>query len=82
MLVRRFLVVVSCLMVTTLGAEIKRERREATFGALIGGISSPFINFKQGILNLLGGSNAQEKNAAKRNKKPLVYGTADMTSPY
>ena len=23
-----------------------------------------------------------QKNTAKRNKKPLVYGTADMTSPY
>ena len=22
------------------------------------------------------------KNTAKRNKNPLVYGTADMTSPY
>ena len=22
------------------------------------------------------------KNTAKRNKKPLIYGTADMTSPY
>jgi hypothetical protein len=22
------------------------------------------------------------KNTAKRNKKPLVFGTADMTSPY
>ena len=24
----------------------------------------------------------KQKNTAKRNKKPLVYGTADMTSPY
>jgi hypothetical protein len=23
-----------------------------------------------------------KKNTAKRNKKPLVYGTADMTFPY
>ena len=23
-----------------------------------------------------------KKNTAKRNTKPLVYGTADMTSPY
>jgi len=71
MLVRRFLplVAVSCLMVTTLGAEIKRERREATFGALVGGIASPFINFKQGFLNLLGGSNAQKK-PAKQVPKP------------
>ena len=56
-------------MVTTLGAEINRERREATFGALIGGIASPFINFKRGILNLLGGSNAQKK-PAKQVPKP------------
>ena len=27
-------------------------------------------------------SKTYKKNAAKRNKKPLVYGTVDMTSPY
>ena len=27
-------------------------------------------------------SKAWPKNTAKRNKKPLVYGTEDMTSPY
>ena len=26
--------------------------------------------------------NSECKNTAKRNKNPLVYGTADMTSPY
>jgi len=52
-----------CLTSTSLGAEIKRERREATLGALVGGLASPFINFKRGVLNLLGGSKAQKKPA-------------------
>jgi len=63
------LVVFSCLVATTLGAEIKRERREATFGAIVGGLASPFINFKRGVLNLLTGSSAQKK-PAKQAPKP------------
>jgi len=58
-----------CLTSTSLGAEIKRERREATLGALVGGLASPFINFKRGVLNLLGGSKAQKK-PAKQAPKP------------
>merc|ERR1711874_874978 len=38
---------VSCLAGTSMGAQINRERREATFGAIVGGLASPFINFKQ-----------------------------------
>jgi len=44
-----------------MGAQINRERREATFGAIVGGLASPFINFKQGVLNLLGGAKAPKK---------------------
>jgi len=65
MLLRRLLPLLAllCLTSTSLGAGIKRERREATFGALVGGLASPFINFKRGVLNLLGGSKAQKKPA-------------------
>merc|ERR1711874_789732 len=52
---------VSCLAGTSMGAQINRERREATFGAIVGGLASPFINFKQGVLNLLGGAKAPKK---------------------
>jgi len=71
MLLRRLLplLVLFCLTITSLGAEIKRERREATLGALVGGLASPFINFKRGVLNLLGGSKAQKK-PAKQAPKP------------
>jgi len=71
MLLRRLLplLVLFCLTIPSLGAEIKRERREATLGALVGGLASPFINFKRGVLNLLGGSKAQKK-PAKPAPKP------------
>jgi len=71
MLLRRLLPLLGlfCLTSTSLGAEIKRERREATLGALVGGLASPFINFKRGVLNLLGGSKAQKK-PAKQAPKP------------
>merc|ERR1711874_79163 len=52
---------VSCLAGTSMGAQINRERRGATFGAIVGGLASPFINFKQGVLNLLGGAKAPKK---------------------
>jgi len=71
MLLRRLLplLVLFYLTIPSLGAEIKRERREATLGALVGGLASPFINFKRGVLNLLGGSKAQKK-PAKPAPKP------------
>jgi len=79
MLVRRILslLVFACLASNSLGAEIRRERREATFGALVGGLASPFINFKRGVLNLLGGSKAQKK-PANQAPKPS-YGAPPQT---
>jgi len=69
--------VFACLASNSLGAEIRRERREATFGALVGGLASPFINFKRGVLNLLGGSKAQKK-PANQAPKPS-YGAPPQT---
>jgi len=70
MLVGKFLplVIFSSLLVTALGAEVKREKREATLD-LIGGLASPFINFKRGLINLLSGSKA-EKKPAKPAQRP------------
>jgi len=63
MLVGKFIAlpVLFALVTLSSGAEIKRERREATFGSLVGGLASPFINFKRGVLNLLGGSSGQKE---------------------
>jgi len=89
MLLRRLLPLLGlfCLTSTSLGAEIKRERREATLGALVGGLASPFINFKRGVLNLLGGSKAQKKPANQAPKPsygapaPSYHAPAPSYSP-
>jgi len=89
MLLRRLLPLLAlfCLTSTSLGAEIKRERREATLGALVGGLASPFINFKRGVLNLLGGSKAQKKPANQAPKPsygapaPSYHAPAPSYSP-
>jgi len=84
MLVKRFLLplVICCsLLATTQSREMRRDRREAeaTFGSLVGDLASPFLNFKRGILNILGGSNG-EKKPSKPSNKPS-YGAPSYNAP-
>jgi len=74
MLLRRIspFLLLAFLAVSVHSANLKRERREAVFGSLVGSLASPFINFKRGVLNLLTGSKAEKKPSSPA-KKP-TYG--------
>ena len=51
--------------------KMENTENEKYLGDIISANGSNNVNVKK-----------RTENTAKRNKKPLVYGTADMTSPY